>query len=150
MHALFTGFRIHKQSDCNNIWRTCCALHNLLLERDDLASHWRHGVANPEFGAFEEDDVPEVFTRLAATGRFRGARDLSGMSATLDGGSSDRVVARDYDTAHGTFQAALIENFWYRWNQPRGSPDAVIWPRRNGPKTHSKQELAQVHHDVDD
>ena len=121
------------------MWRTCCALHNLLLEKDDLASHWRHGVARPADGDFEDDEMPEVFNRLRQHQRGVPDNDLSGMAR-------DRV-APDKDASYDAFRLALVEHFHYRWTQPRGHDDAVVWPRANGPLAAG---VAQGHHGNED
>ena len=126
-----SGFAIHDKADIDHVWRTCCALHNLLLEHDDLASHWQNGVAHPTDGEFTAEETPGVFTRLAQHGRAPPRQDLSGMSVSLDGGLRDRV-ASDRDHAYDSFHAALVTHFSYRWHLPAGHPDAVVWPRRNG------------------
>ncbi len=36
----------------NKIWKTCCALHNMLLEVDDLGVKWSGGI-----GMHDEGDV---------------------------------------------------------------------------------------------
>ena len=121
-----TGFRIKDRDQINHVWRTCCALHNLLLEKDDFAGHWEGGVAHPEEGDFDEDDVPDVFARLAQHNRGVPDNDLSGISR-------DRVAAADADASYDAFRSTLVEHFEYRWARPPGHADAVVWPRRNGP-----------------
>jgi hypothetical protein len=53
------------------------------------------------------------------------------MSARRDGGLRD-VVSPDRDPQYVSFQRALIEHFRYRWSLPKGDPNAIVWPRRNG------------------
>ena len=38
---LKTGVRLHNTKVCDNIWLTCCALHNLLRDVDGLSEGWK-------------------------------------------------------------------------------------------------------------
>ena len=38
------GFRFHSITNCDKMWLTCCALHNLLLKEDGLDKNWETGV----------------------------------------------------------------------------------------------------------
>ena len=38
------GLRLRKIEHCDNLWLTCCALHNLLLNVDGLDKGWEHGI----------------------------------------------------------------------------------------------------------
>ena len=41
---LKTGVRIHGVDGVDDVWLTCCALHNWLLDIDGLNGAWEHGV----------------------------------------------------------------------------------------------------------
>jgi Plant transposon protein len=41
---LKTGIRLHGTENADKIWKTCCALHNMLLEVDGLDEKWEDGV----------------------------------------------------------------------------------------------------------
>jgi hypothetical protein len=41
---LKTGIRVHSLEAADNIWFTCCALHNYLLHEDGLNVRWKNGV----------------------------------------------------------------------------------------------------------
>jgi len=44
-HILKTGIRLHGVDDVvDKIWKTCCALHNWLLEIDGFDDCWENGV----------------------------------------------------------------------------------------------------------
>ena len=47
---LKTGIRIHGHKATEMIWKTCCALHNWLLEVDGLDKQWDQGVPSPWLG----------------------------------------------------------------------------------------------------
>jgi Plant transposon protein len=41
---LKTGIRLHKINSVDQLWCTCCALHNMFLEHDGLSKNWENGV----------------------------------------------------------------------------------------------------------
>jgi Plant transposon protein len=55
---LKTGIHVHGVEAADNIWLTCCALHNLLLESDGLSNKWEQG----ERSDWEDPWVNTVFT----------------------------------------------------------------------------------------
>lgn len=64
---LKTGVRLHNTAAADDVWLTCCALHNMLLEVDGLSKGWRSGV--PSYwekagGHFQDEDVPASIQRL--------------------------------------------------------------------------------------
>ena len=42
---LKTGIRLHGLKEADTVWKTCCSLHNWLLEVDGLDAQWQSGVA---------------------------------------------------------------------------------------------------------
>ncbi|KAI2511437.1 Plant transposon protein [Fragilaria crotonensis] len=66
---LKTGIRLHNTEIADNIWLTCCALHNMLvLNVDGLNRGWQNGV--PSYwevngnGNLEVSDLPRAIRRL--------------------------------------------------------------------------------------
>ena len=49
--ALKPGIHLHGVDVADNIWMTCCALHNMLLKRDKLTFDW-----DGEMGLFDFDE----------------------------------------------------------------------------------------------
>jgi hypothetical protein len=41
---LKSGIQVHSIEVTDNIWLTCCALHNFLLESDGFNDKWQNGV----------------------------------------------------------------------------------------------------------
>ncbi len=66
------GIRLHKMESVNNVWLTCCALHNILLNIDGLDKPW-DGVHmlksdyNQCFGELEFDDMPLAMQQQYST-----------------------------------------------------------------------------------
>ena len=63
------GFRLHKIYQCDQMWLTCCALHNMLLEIDGLHENWELG-AKSDWEKCSSDleiydrDIPFAIERL--------------------------------------------------------------------------------------
>ena len=47
----------------DNIWKTCCALHNLLLDKDGVSDHWYGEIGLFDFDK-ELDNIPFSLQRL--------------------------------------------------------------------------------------
>ena len=73
---LKSGVRLHGVDATDHIWRTCCALHNMLLDVDDYTEEW-----DGELGQFYEEDIhniPFAIQRLIGSTELRNY-DVSGM-----------------------------------------------------------------------
>ena len=92
---LKTGIRLHGILNCDMIWLTCCALHNMLLEIDGLATKWTDGVQS-DWQTMQDDDVnmPNTIhklmnplsTRLSDLSNIRCGNDID---ITSDGNNMD-------------------------------------------------------------
>ena len=92
------GLRTHSLMDADNVWKTCCALHNMLLEVDGLASGWEHGVRSDyETELDESQDLPFALRRLIKPGEARNF-DISGVGIGNDiANSTDSVTTSNSD-----------------------------------------------------
>jgi hypothetical protein len=87
---LKAGVRVHGVEKCDQIWLTCCALHNWLLDTDGLDKRWEAGV-NSEWegrlGNHSTRDVqefmPDAIRRMHHLPTSRGY-DTSGMGQGPD------------------------------------------------------------------
>jgi hypothetical protein len=64
---LKSGIRVHNTEVGDNIWLTCCALHNMLLNVDGLSKAWKNGVRSRwelEIGEFRDEEIPFSVRRL--------------------------------------------------------------------------------------
>lgn len=60
------GIKLHGIENCDKIWLTCCALHNMLLEVDGLAKRWEHGVQSVYESKLDHyNDLPSLLQKLA-------------------------------------------------------------------------------------
>jgi len=101
---LKTGIRIHGVAAVDKIWKTCCALHNWLLEIDGLDENWNNGVASDwqgELGEHAEGDVrrhaPFAIQRLHYPAEIRGF-DASGSGYGLDVNGGDVAAESDNES----------------------------------------------------
>lgn len=83
------GIRLHGVEAVDDLWATCCALHNMLLEVDGLSDEWEKGVPSDWEGALgnhEAEDIPLIFRRVGGSA----AADLSGMGSGGDAAGGTR------------------------------------------------------------
>lgn len=89
---LKTGIRMDGINAVDNVWFTCCALHNWLLDIDGLTGEWKEGVPVSDWegnmGQHDDDyplnnNVPNAVARLHHNLNFRNY-DLSGMGPGTD------------------------------------------------------------------
>ena len=155
--VLKSGIRVHNTEAVDNIWLTCCALHNLLLEVDGLSVGWQNGVPSHwELGSgqFDHDDVPEAIRRLlspdsirtydqSSFGRNKSSSQTRTAAATiyedavhrglLQGSAGETVTpvanvpVAVNDLQLPQFRAMLIENFYVLFHEQK-----VVWPKRLG------------------
>lgn len=135
---LKTGIRVHGVDVVDQIWLTCCALHNWLLEEDGLDQPWDGPLGEVDAAdiATLHGDIPQIIAaRLGVDALTPRNFDLSGMGPADDdigryaapsvgeapAGGSVRVVRnldRDY------FRSKLVEHFDILW-----SKNQIRWPK---------------------
>lgn len=88
------GVRVHGHEPTDMIWKTCCALHNWLLEVDGLDEKWQEGASSPwegELGQYDEEDIqliPENIRRRLTPDELR-MYDSSGTRNLRENNESD-------------------------------------------------------------
>jgi hypothetical protein len=147
---LKAGVRLRSAEAADNVWKTCCALHNWLLEVDGLDERWEQGVPSEwegRLGEFdttrevEERGIPQAIERLQNPSILRSydtsdqgirnsvqteadsnvAQNTSNNNATTWDGV---VHVRDLSLVE--FRARLIEHFDILYEQHK-----IQWPQRN-------------------
>lgn len=139
---LKTPIRVHGVETVDKIWKTCCALHNRLLEVDGLDKDWGPGVRSDWEGSLGR--VPFAIERLHNTHRSARHRDNNGMGVGTDEDVVGATVNESCTTevsktginlvrnlSQSTFRAKLIKHFDISFKRHE-----VIWPKRK-PKTAS-------------
>ena len=115
--VLMTGVRTHSIKKCDEVFLTCCALHNRLLYLDGLDQDW------------EEDSlqnvVPYAIERLNKFGEGCQGAPSNLCKINFDAYSVNgyRIVSK---IPHRLFQKCLIEHFNIRFRNKD-----VYWPVKN-------------------
>ena len=139
------GIRLSSIEQCDKVWRTCCALHNLLLFYDNLDKGWDKGKNiykcdnddndnnNDEDDGGEDDDedddVPFALTRLNrlsntnVPSNYTEYTDKYFDKYTIEG---KRLVSK---LPLDVFQERLIHHFDIRFKK-----NDIQWPQRTKPK----------------
>lgn len=77
---LKAGVRLSGTKTVDRVWKTCCALHNMLLDIDGVDEMWQSDWLG-QLGETDPTDIPAPFQRLMAIGD---SYDSSGMGNGLD------------------------------------------------------------------
>jgi hypothetical protein len=153
--VLKTGIRLHGLEEADMIWKTCCALHNWLLEVDGLDAQWSDGVPSDwenELGEHDIEDIQQIraIERLLNPGEARDY-DTSGHGAGHDRIPDDEqsdqrnneeedgmysIVEEPNDDRNGfilvrqmtfeTFRSKLVTHFDIAFKRRE-----IKWPKRN-------------------
>ena len=138
---LKAGIHYHSVDVADEIWMTCCALHNMLLEKDGLSEEW-YGELGEFYWNEESENIPSEIQRLY-TASERRKYDSSGMGpgsiinddvAYVDVDNATDISSDTINFVHqlliDTFRDRLIEHFDILFKQNK-----VVWPTRmNGSK----------------
>ena len=142
---LKTGIRVHGIEAADNIWFTCCALHNMLLNIDGLDKKWKKGVKSPFEGELGwhavgdvEDYVPLVFRRVRNNlienniRSFDVSRIPNSTVTYADVNENEEEVPKinDYKILkmkNQDFRDKLVTHFHKRWELKD-----ILWPSRTG------------------
>jgi len=147
--VLKSGIRLYRLRDADNIWKTCCALHNWLLEVDGLDEKWEDGHVSSwqgELGEHEGNNrIPQAIRRLLTPAQARNY-DTSGMGmgsdcVTTDAADNQQDEDEDNNTVETdlegrilvgsmslrAFRKRLITHFDIVFKKRE-----IKWPKRNG------------------
>jgi hypothetical protein len=135
---LKAGVRVHGTKKADMIWKTCCALHNWLLEVDGLDKHWQSDWVG-DMGNLDYRDLPSGVQAaiLAVNNRYDTSRMGYGNDRSVEDTNDDefdddnRVIATD---SHGCiivhslkmkdFREKLVQHFDIAFKN-----NEVCWPR---------------------
>jgi hypothetical protein len=157
--VLKTGIRVHNTEAADNMWLTCCALHNMLLDVDGLSAGWQNGVPSHwelAGGNFDQNDIPESIRRLLSPDAIRTYdQSTCGYSCQQSNGNNSsetsdiladergncfalapnaQVAVNDISLCH--FRAMLVENLNVLFHEKK-----VVWPKRLATKSISRPRL---------
>jgi hypothetical protein len=143
---LKTGIRLHGLKVVDDIWFTCCALHNMLLHVDGLNTRWLAGVRSPyqgRLGLHERGDVlrhvsiPRIFARVESGQQDNRAYDPTRRVRPDEYDRDDNYVINSASRASSviyvptvsfhSLRLAMINHFHTLWLEGN-----IKWPSRNG------------------
>ena len=131
---LRNGMRFAKIGQCDQLWLTCCALHNMLLSVDGLDKHWEDGVEsdweryNSEYNN-ENGVIPFAISKL-----HRHFIDKSVEIEKEEPSGDLRIKFDKYTVGNrrivskmplALFQRCLVNHFDIRFKQ-----NSIVWPTR--------------------
>ena len=118
----------------DNIWLTCCALHNWLLDADGLDVQWENGTQGDwegSWGLHDQADAVRFGVRRDADLSDKRDEDLTG---EVVGDQDDEAAVGESRLVRlmdlTEFRSKLINHFTYKWRKRE-----VQWPSRNGETT---------------
>ena len=139
-----SGIRVHGRDlfhKADNIWFTCCALHNWLLDVDGLGAQWAEGVQGDWEGSWGLHDSSDAarfgVSRDADLSGFGGIDAVDGTDLEEPGSTPARTV-RHMDQF--VFREKLINHFNCKWRRHE-----VTWPSRNGASVWQPPESLIAH-----
>jgi hypothetical protein len=158
---LKAGIRVHGVRKADNIWHTCCALHNWLLEIDGLNEPWTSGELvsdwENELGQFEDSHFVEKWCcseALGAISRLRKQDDFRTYDSTQFGSNRqeidelselnpddtmDDICESNANVSTENEQILLVKNLSQAYFRSRlvehfdilYQRGEIIWPKRN-------------------
>ena len=136
------GIRVHGVEQADNIWFTCCALHNMLLNVDGLDRRWKKGIKSPfegELGWHASNDVekyaPVIFRRVlnnlsnirTLDSTMISRRDIAYINVEERESVTDKTKFKILKMTNKTFRDKLVIHFHKRWELKD-----IVWPSRTG------------------
>lgn len=130
---LKTGVRVHSFKRMDNIWFTCCALHNWLLNIDGLDANWNEGAISFYQGPDGNHDRFDVDahapgrlpdydpTHMGQAGAFQFQSDLTTQPPP------PLPIMNVHTMPLSGFRNNLIDHFSRKWHQ-----NEIRWPSRSG------------------
>lgn len=127
---LKTGIRLQSFEAVDNVWFTCCTLHNFLLEVDGLHAQWNNGVPSDfegEMGHHHIEDVidylePEILRRINNPTRYDSTLPVLHVVH-----EPNELVTERMRISYETMRAKLVCHFHYRFLNKD-----IKWPSRSG------------------
>ena len=142
--VLKTGIRLWGVMKVDDVWKTCCALHNWLLDIDGISSVWENGVriihsdwegplGNLDLDGVRED-IPNAISHLSTNFDPRNY-DLSGMGPGEDVTGEEMLSAERTNMLMRSsvsnltlaeFRKRLVEHFDISFHR-----NDLVWPSKN-------------------
>jgi Plant transposon protein len=126
---LKTGIKLHKIKSVDELWCTCCALHNIFLDDDGLNDAWEQGAQSEWEGELGEQEDGLDYSGIGLgndvviDNEDQTEVDIDPNEATVIDGVH---VTRVRNCSHKCFKQKLINHFEILYEKKE-----VKWPKRN-------------------
>ena len=133
------GIRFHKIVMCDKLWVTCCAMHNMLLDIDDLRKNWQNG-AKSDWEIFNNDHknrskirTPFAINRLHRHQEMEDTDEDDEYDSYVDNNTDISKICDKYSSNGkrivsrmplSLFRQCLINHFDIRYKK-----NDIVWPR---------------------
>lgn len=105
----------------DNMFFTCCILHNVLLSLDGLDVRWEKGINwQGQYGDHDAEDMPSIFRRhrLRVAATTKTDYSLIGINAVANNYAIVHGdIAEEIEETHGTLKVKLIKHFCYKYRR---------------------------------
>ena len=135
------GLRFRDISRCDQLWLTCCALHNLLLNKDGLDEDWENGVPscwediNNQYDMrLKRNNTPFAISKLNSCFNPTVGDSTEPLYATTQNATVDSSFKYEKYTVNNKrivskmpleiFQQCLVNHFDIRFKQ-----NDIVWPQ---------------------
>ena len=136
---LKTGIPLHGIEVCDKVWYTCCALHNYLLEEDNLDNRWDVNRYMQLDGNHNDEDIMNVNDeqrQYDLINNMDNNHEGSTTQSETENTKDDHVAGSDDAASEclkvnkmrfADFRNKLVEHFDIQWKQNK-----IQWPSRTG------------------
>ena len=91
---LRNGFRLNEIQNCDKLWLTCCALHNMLLSIDGLHKDWEKGILSDWetlYQRFQQNGRNDRLRAPFAINRFNREFEMETLQPTTNDLTNDAI-----------------------------------------------------------
>ena len=128
------GLRFQSIEKCDQLWLTCCALHNMLLYEDGLDTNWEEGVKS-NWEISHNNDTQKVSPyAISRLNRSFGSDNMCDMNTNESVGSHISLQCQKYTVNNKRvvqkmplhlFKRCLVNHFDIRFKR-----NDIVWPSR--------------------
>lgn len=126
------GIRFHRLEHCDNLWMTCCAMHNWLLEIDGLNGGWEDGIRSDLENTLHNNNQVTVPFAIRRLNQF--PTHNRNNQHRVDISIQNKALCRQYERNGvrevprmplSLFRQCLITHFDIRYKR-----NEITWPKR--------------------
>ena len=114
---MYTFILYQSKDDIDNMFFTCCIIHNMLLSYDHLDDRWEKNANWSGQGGLHDEDDLNIFHRHLI--RVRGNSDYAdaGINRLNERGNLDYLDGEEeVENTHSSLKTKLIKHFVYQYH----------------------------------